>query len=307
MRIVFFGTPLFAVPSLEALLGSGAQVIGVVTQPDQPQGRSRSTLVPPPVKQVAERHRLPVLQPERPTGDVFLAALRHWKPELGVVVAYGHILKPAVLEIPPRGMINVHASLLPHLRGAAPINWAILRGDDETGVSVMQMEPGLDSGPVLHQCATPIGPEETAGALTERLSRLGADTLIETLAIMRKGKLTPRPQEPGLATFAPKLDRTVTRVVWTEDALAVSRRIRAFDPQPAAWTTLDGTGVKLFLARAVDGSGRPGEVLAVGPRLRVAAGRGAVEISEVQPAGRTRMAAEAWSRGRAVRAGQVLA
>src|ERR1043165_2283789 len=281
MRVVFFGTPLFAVPSLEALLRDGVQVAGVVTQPDQPQGRSRSTLVPPPVKQVAERHRIPVLQPARPAGDLFVAALRHFKPELGIVVAHGHILKPAGLELPPRGMINVHASLLPHLRGAAPINWAILRGDAETGVTVMQMEPGLDSGPVLHQCATPIGPEETAGALTERLSRLGAEALSQALALMRQGKLVPRPQNHAAPPSAPKIDRTVTRVDWTGDAQAVSRRIRAFDPQPAAWTTLDGLDVKLFLARPAEGSGLPGEVLAVAPRLRVAAARGAVEISEV--------------------------
>ncbi len=306
MRIVFFGTPLFAVPSLEALLADGAPGVAVVTQPDQPQGRSRSTLIAPPIKQVAERHRLPVLQPERPAGDVFLAALRHVRPDLGVVVAYGHILKPAVLALPGRGMINVHASLLPRLRGAAPINWAILRGDPETGVSIMQMEPGLDSGPVLGQSATPIGAEETAGALTERLARLGAETLLATLDLMRKGKLTPRPQDHAEATFAPKIDRTATRVNWADDAAAVSRRIRAFDPAPAAWTTLEGVNIKLFRARPAEGGGRPGEVLAVAPGLRVATGRGAVEISEVQPAGRSRMTAEAWGRGRGVRTGEVL-
>ena len=306
MRIVFFGTPLFAVPSLEALLAGGAHVVAVVTQPDQPQGRSRSMLIAPPVKQVAERHRIPVLQPDRPAGDVFLAALRHARPDLGVVVAYGHILKPVVLALPGRGMINVHASLLPRLRGAAPINWAILRGDPETGVSIMQMEPGLDSGPVLRQCATPIGPEETAGALTERLARLGAETLVATLDLMRKDRLAPRPQDHAAATFAPKIDRTVTRVSWSDDALAVSRRVRAFDPAPAAWTTLEGVNVKLFRARPVEGEGLPGEVLAVTPRLRVATGRGAVDISEVQPAGKSRMEAEAWGRGRGVRTGQVL-
>jgi methionyl-tRNA formyltransferase len=290
MRIVFFGTPLFAVPSLEALLGAGAHVVAVVTQPDQPQGRSRSTLIAPPVKQVADRHRIPVLQPDRPAGDVFLAALRHVRPDLGVVVAYGHILKRAVLALPGRGMINVHASLLPRLRGAAPINWAILRGDPETGVSIMQMEPGLDSGPVLRQCATPIGPE----------------TLVATLDLMRKGRLAPRPQDHAAATFAPKIDRTVTRVIWRDDALAVSRRVRAFDPAPAAWTTLEGVNVKLFRAKPVEGDGLPGEVLAVTPRLRVATGRGAVDVSEVQPAGKSRMEAEAWGRGRGVRTGQVL-
>ena len=309
MRIVFFGTPHFAVPSLDALLDDGAQVVGVVTQPDQPQGRSRSTLVPPPVKQTALRRRLPVLQPDRPSGDVFLAALRHLRPDLGVVVAYGHILKPAVLELPPRGMINLHASLLPRLRGAAPINWAILRGDSETGVTVMQMEAGLDSGPVLRQAKIGIGPEETAGALTERLAQLGAETLVEAVALLRKGALTARLQNPAEATFAPKIDRALTRVDWTEDAPAVSRRIRAFDPAPGAWTTLGGVNVKLFRARpaGLEGAGRPGQVLSVEPVLRVATGRGVVEIAEAQPAGKSRMPAEAWSRGRGVLAGQVFA
>jgi len=306
MRIVFFGTPEFAVPSLEALLAERAHVVGVVTQPDKARGRSRSELLPPPVKLVAERHGLPVLQPERPAGDVFLAALRHWHPELGIVVAYGHLLRPDALALPPRGMLNVHASLLPHLRGAAPINWAILRGDAETGVSVMQMEAGLDSGPVLRRTPTPIGANETAGQLRRRLATLGAETLIETLALMRLGRLTPEPQDPALATSAPKLDRRITRIDWSEPATAIARRIRAFDPVPGAWASLEGHEVKLFGPTLVAAQGRPGEVLESDHALRVAAGQGAVEIAEVQPAGRGRMSAEAWSRGRGARPGQLL-
>lgn len=306
MRIVFFGTPRFAVPSLEALLAERAQVVGVVTQPDKPRGRSRSTLLPPPVKQVAERYGLPVLQPDRPAGDVFLAALRHLHPELGVVVAYGHLLRPELLALPPRGMLNVHASLLPHLRGAAPINWAVLRGDGETGVSVMQMEAGLDSGPVLRRSPTRIGARETAGELRERLAVLGAETLVETLALMRLGQLTPQPQDPALASYAPKLDRGVTRLDWSETAAAVSRRIRAFDPLPGAWTSYAGREVKLFGPTIGEGAGRPGEVLATPGSLRVATGRGVVEIAEVQPAGRKRMPAEAWIRGQGARPGASL-
>ena len=304
MRIVFFGTPEFAVPSLEALLTEGAHVVGVVTQPDRAQGRSRSVLVPSPIKQLAERHALPVLQPERPAGDVFLAALRHWHPEIGIVVAYGHLLKPDVLGLPSRGMLNVHASLLPRLRGAAPINWAILEGDAETGISIMQMEAGLDSGPVLHRTATPIGIGESAGELAARLARLGADTLIEALALMRLGRLAPVAQDPALATYAPKLDRKVTRIDWRETAAAVARRIRAFDPVPGTWARLEDREVKLFGARVSDGEGRPGEVLATESGLRIATGHGAVAIAEVQPAGRGRMRAEAWSRGRGARPGQ---
>jgi methionyl-tRNA formyltransferase len=305
MRIVFFGTPAFAVPSLEALLDEGAQIVGVVTQPDKPQGRSRSTLVSPPVKQVAEARGLPVLQPEKPAGDVFLASLRHWQPELGVVVAYGHVIRTPALGLPTRGMINVHASLLPRLRGAAPINWAILRGDETSGITIMRMEEGLDSGPILHQAATPIGPEETAGRLTDRLARLGAETLIEALALLRLGRLAPRPQDAALATYAPKLNREITRVNWSNDAAAISRRIRAFDPAPGAWTTLGGLEVKLFGARPGSGTGAPGTVLEAGDTLAVAAGDGVVEIEQVQPAGKPRMPVPAWIRGRAARQGQV--
>ncbi len=308
MRIVFFGTPEFAVPSLEALLAERAQVVGVVTRPDKPQGRSRSVLVPSPVKQVADRNAIPVLQPERPTGDVFLAALRHWHPEIGVVVAYGHLLKGDVLALPSRGMLNVHASLLPRLRGAAPVNWAILEGDADTGISIMQLDAGLDSGPVLRRAPTRIGADETAGELRARLATLGAETLIETLALMRLGRLTPEPQDPALATHAPKIDRKVTRLDWHETAGAVARRIRAFDPVPGAWAILEEHEVKLFGARAIDANGRPGEVLPGegSGLLRVATGHGAVEIAEVQPAGRARMRADAWARGRGPRPGQLL-
>jgi methionyl-tRNA formyltransferase len=306
MRIVFFGTPAFAVPSLDALLAERAHVVGVVTQPDKPHGRSRSTLVPPPIKDTALRHGLPVLQPERPVGDVFLAALRHWQPELGIVVAYGHILRPEVLGVPTRGMINAHASLLPRLRGAAPVNWAILRGEPETGITIQQLDTGMDSGPVLHQSATAIQPDETAGRLLERLAVLAADSLVETLALMRLGLLQPRAQDPALATFAPKYDRSATRVNWTSDAEAVSRRVRAFDPVPGAWTTLDGQELKVFGARPAPGTGVPGEVLEVTPTLRIATGQDAVAIAEVQPSGKPRMAVDAWGRGHATVAGQVL-
>jgi len=307
MRIVFFGTPEFAVPSLEALLAERAQVVGVVTRPDKARGRSRSVLVPSPVKQLADRNAIPVLQPERPTGDVFLAALRHWHPELGVVVAYGHLLKGEVLALPSRGMLNVHASLLPRLRGAAPINWAILEGDADTGISIMQMDAGLDSGPVLRRTPTPIGAHETAGELGARLAMLGAETLVETLALMRLGRLSPEPQDPALASYAPKIDRKATRVDWRETAAAVARRVRAFDPSPGAWAILEEREVKLFGAQAVPGTGQPGEVLPGAGTLRVATGHGAVEIAEVQPAGRPRMPAAAWSRGRGPRPGQLLA
>lgn len=305
MRIAFFGTPAFAVPSLRALLAEGAQVVGVVTQPDRPHGRSRSRLIPPPVKLLALEHHLPVLQPDRPTGDLFLTTLRRLEPELGVVVAYGHILRPEVLAIPRLGMINVHASLLPALRGAAPIPRAILEGHPRTGITIMQMEAGLDSGPILHQVETPIAPWETGGALTERLAELGAVALVEALALQRAGQLAPRVQDHAAATHAPKIDRTTCRIVWSEPAEHVARRIRAFDPAPGAWTTFGtGQGIKLFGARTAGGSGPPGEIVSLESGLVVGTGRGAVQVEEVQPEGKRRMTAEEWCRGRGASVGE---
>ena len=306
MRIVFFGTPAFAVPSLQALLHDRFTVAGVVTQPDKPQGRSRSELIAPPVKVAALAAGIPVLQPVRPVGDVFAACLRRLEPDLGVVVAYGHILRPDVLSVPPRGMINVHASLLPRHRGAAPIQHAILAGDPETGISIMQMEEGLDSGPVLYHVATPIGADETAGALAGRLAELGAAALVEAISLYSGGLARPAPQDHTLATYAPKLDREQARLVWQRDSAGLVRQIRAFDPAPGAWADLDGSTLKLFGAQVAPGSGQPGTVLEAGGRLVIAAGSGAVAVSEVQPAGKTRIPVEAWLRGRGVSAGQRL-
>jgi methionyl-tRNA formyltransferase len=306
MRIVFFGTPVFAVASLQALVTGRFTIAGVVTQPDKPQGRSRSEFIPPPVKLAAQSEGIPVLQPERPLGDVFTASLRRLEPDLGIVVAYGHILRSEILAVPPRGLINVHASLLPRYRGAAPVQHAILRGETETGISIMQMEPGLDSGPVLHRVATEIGPEETAGALAGRLAGLGATALIETLSLLSGGLARAQPQDHTRATYAPKIDRDMARLVWQRDASTLVRQVRAFDPTPGAWTTLNGCVLKLFGAREVAGTGEPGVVLAAGDRLVVAAARGAIAVNEVQPAGKTRLPVEAWVRGRGVSLGQRL-
>jgi methionyl-tRNA formyltransferase len=306
MRIVFFGTPNFAVASLQALVQGRFTVTGVVTQPDKPQGRSRSELVAPPVKVAAQSEGIPVLQPIRPVGDVFTTSLRRLEPDLGIVVAYGHILRPEILSIPPRGMINVHASLLPRYRGAAPVQHAILRGETETGISIMQMEAGLDSGPVLHRVATAIDGDETAGSLTARLADLGAVALVEALSLISGGLARPQPQDHTRATYAPKIDKDVARLSWQRDATTLVRQVRAFDPTPGAWTTLNGGMLKLFGAREVPGAGEPGSVLAAGDRLVVAAARGAVAVHEVQPAGRNRLPVEAWVRGRGISTGQRL-
>jgi methionyl-tRNA formyltransferase len=308
MRIVFFGTPYFAVPSLKALLAGGSEVLAVITQPDRPQGRSRSQLVPSPIKVIAEDLGIPVLQPDRPVGDVFAERLRRLDPDLGVVVAYGHILKPEILQIPREGMINVHASLLPRLRGAAPIQWAILNGEQETGVSTMVMEEGLDSGPVYQRAPLAIGNDETAGELLPRLAQLGAAVLMETVSSMAH-HTRPVPQDDKAATYAPKIDRALCRIRWAESAGQSSRRVRAFDPEPGAWTTFQGAEIKLFGASPHDVSPAaepcpPGAVLQVGDRLSIMTGQGALLVREVQPAGKKRMTVGAWIQGRQIQPGQ---
>ncbi|MCR4340572.1 MAG: methionyl-tRNA formyltransferase [Gemmatimonadaceae bacterium] len=307
MRVLFWGTPDFAVPPLAALLGEGLEVIAVVTQPDKPQGRSRSSVVASPVKTLALREEIPVLQPVKARDPQFVEEIRKLAPDISVVVAYGQILSKEVIDLPKRGTLNIHASLLPALRGAAPIQGAILAGLAETGISIMQMVPELDAGPVLHQVKTPIGPDETYGELALRLSELGALAIVEALALMSAGAASPKEQDPALVTHAPKVTRDAARIDWTRDAPQVSRVIRAYDPRPAAFTTANGSEVKLFHPSLADGlSGNPGQTLEDGNELVVACGEGAVRISEVQPAGRRRMAAGDWTRGRAVVVGDIL-
>lgn len=308
MRILFWGTPDFAVPSLLALGEEGHDVVGVVTQPDRPAGRGR-TLTPSPVKEVAESQGYPILQPEKPRGDAFLEEIRALEPDLSVVVAYGHILRPDVLEIPLMGSINVHASLLPALRGAAPVNWAIIRGHEVTGITVMRMVEAMDAGPILHQIEEPIGPEETASDLAGHLSQLGAEGLVETLVLLGVGVGEEREQDEAEVTYAPKIDRETAHLDWEIDATAVSNWIRGMDEVPGAWSLLEDEPVKLFRPLPepeAEHDAEPGEILEADPKegLRVAAGRGAVRVGEVQPAGKRRMEAAAWIRGRGAQAGQ---
>jgi len=315
VRVVFFGTPDFAVPSLRALVGEGFDVVAVVTQPDAAQGRSRSQLVPPPVKVAAQAEDLLVLQPEKPTDPAFLQHLRELRPDIGVVVAYGHILRPALLELPPRGMVNVHPSLLPGLRGAAPVEWAIMRGHETTGVSIMQLDAGMDSGPVLHQIPHRIDSDVTAGELSAHLAEMGAQALVETLAMLEQSDPPPAPvaQKEDRATFAPKLTHELARIDWTKDARAISGLMRGLDPRPGAWTELTGKQIKLFTPKVMETpfpvTGAPGEIVSAGPSLIVATGPfqdtagGSVEVFEVQPAGKPRMPAEQWLRGARLKPG----
>ena len=307
MRVLFWGTPEFATPPLRALLGEGFDVAAVVTQPDKPVGRSRSQLQPPPVKVVALEEGIPVLQPVKPRGDDFVRQLKEIAPDISVVVAYGHILSREVIELPTRGTINIHASLLPEYRGAAPIQAAIRDGLEWTGVSIMRMEQKLDAGPVILQLGTTVNSDETYGDLALRLSELGAAALIEALTLLEIGQAKETPQDDSQATYAAKIDRDSTRVDWTRDAITVSRLIRAYDPRPGAYTKLGDTEIKLFGARVAENKGddRPGQILGAGPDgLQVGAGGGVVQVAEVQPSGKKRMSAAEWLRGRGAAAGQ---
>jgi methionyl-tRNA formyltransferase len=300
VKLAFLGSPDFAVPSLEALL-PGHEVVLVVTQPDQPKGRGRA-LAPPAVKEAALRHGLEVMQPRSARSGELEAALRERGVELAVVVAYGKILPRAVLDAPARGCINVHGSLLPKYRGAAPIQWAVIEGEAETGVTIMQLDEGMDTGPMLARRSTPIGDEDTAGSLFARLAPLGAALLVETIA--RLDAITPEPQDPGLATHAPMLDKGDGRVDWSKPARVVRDRIRGLDPWPGAFTELAASGapaepLKLYRARLADGGGPPGTVLGSGPAgLVVACGDGAVALGELQLPGKKRLEARAFLAGR---------
>jgi methionyl-tRNA formyltransferase len=267
-----------------------------------------------PVKLFALEEALPVLQPERARGDEFMAAMRALAPDLSIVVAYGQILRREVLDLPPAGSINVHASLLPALRGAAPINWAIKLGHDGTGVTIMRMVEQMDAGPILHQVAEPIGEEETASDLWQRLSEIGAEALIEALALRELGEITEREQDESQATFAPRITRGTAHVDWSDNAVAVGRHIRALDAIPGAWSSHRRADLKLFRPLPEpqhDHDATPGTVLTVdgtddAEGMRVACGTGAILIREVKPAGRRRMTTAEWVRGRGIDAGDRL-
>lgn len=307
MRILFWGTPEFATPALRALLGEGCDVVAVVTQPDKPQGRSRSSTVPPPVKVVALEEEIPVLQPERPRGDEFLSTLRTLAPDLSVVVAYGHILPKEVIDLPTLGTLNIHASLLPRWRGAAPIQAAILAGDTESGVSIMRMVPALDAGPVILQARTPILEDETGGELAVRLAELGALAVVEAMTLVSLGDTAGQTQPEEGVTYAGKISREQALIDWTKPAIDVSRVIRAFDPVPGAHSTHRGNEVKLFGARvALDAKGDPGVVLEIDEMgMLIGCGTGGVRVAYAHPAGRRRLASLDWAQGRGVAQGDV--
>ena len=312
MRVAFAGTPQFALPAFEALL-ERHDIVGVLTQPDRPSGRGRK-VEPGPVKRAAQAHDLPLAQPATLAGAEARAPLEAWRPEVLVVVAYGLILPREVLALPPLGCLNIHASLLPRWRGAAPVERAILAGDAETGVTIMQMDPGLDTGPVLIERRLAISRSHTAGSLRDELSRLGAAALLEALEGLAAGTLEARPQPIEGASYAAKISKSEARIDWRRDAIEIERQIRAFNPWPVAETTLDGAPLRILAALAEELAGdleceanrgenaskspEPGAIVEVlNDFVRVQCGRGQLRVTEVQRPGRRRLSARDFSHG----------
>ena len=295
MRIVFMGTPDFAVPCLQRLLEGGHEVPAVFTQPDKPVGR-HAVLTPPPVKQLALSRGIPVYQPTKMRDGTAAALLRELAPDCLVVVAYGRILPQEILDVPPRGCVNIHGSLLPRYRGAAPIQWSVIRGETVTGVTSMFMDAGMDTGDIIDTLTTPIGENETAGELFERLAPLGARLLSTTLAAIADGTVTRRPQNDAEATMAPMLEKAMGRLDLTRPARELHNQVRGMNPWPGAFCTAGGKTLKIHETRVAAGSGAPGTLLCADP-VTVACGEGALQLVTVQPEGKPRMAAEAWLRG----------
>lgn len=302
MRIVFMGTPDFAVPSLQALIDAGHDVCAVYTQPDKPQGR-KQILTAPPVKTLALEHDIPVFQPNTLKNEDEQARLRELAPEVIIVVAYGKLLPKAVLDIPPHGCINVHGSLLPRWRGAAPIQWAVIAGDEMAGVTTMQMAEGLDTGDMLLTYETKVGEKETAGELFDRLAQSGAELLTQTL--VKLDEITPRPQDDAQSCYAHMLDKQMAVIDWSKSAHEIDCLIRGLNPWPIALTTLSGERLKVFAAEKANGNGEPGTVLEANPKkgLTVACGEGALQLTEIQLVGGKRMKATDFLRGHSLEVG----
>jgi methionyl-tRNA formyltransferase len=317
MRIVFLGSPAFAVPSLEALLKTEHEVVAVVTQPDRPSGRGHA-LTPPPVKEAALAHGLTVLQPEKVSSEESLDVLRPLAPDVLVVAAYGQILRKALLELPARGSINVHASLLPRWRGASPIAASILAGDEKSGVTIMEVVRALDAGAMVSKHEEPILPSDTTGSLEERLSHAGAKLLAETITPWAERRIEPEPQDEAVVTYAPQLKREDARLNWSLPAVELWRAVRAYNPWPVAFTTLGGEDLRVFEAWPLDGnsSRAPGTVLGVealpaesgatDQGLVMQTGEGRLALLQIQKAGRRRTSGSEFFRGQRDLAGTKL-
>jgi methionyl-tRNA formyltransferase len=308
MRIVFMGTPQFAVPSLEALLKSDDQVVGVVTQPDRPKGRGQE-IIASPVKVLCEREQIPVLQPLKMKSPEFLDALRAWDPDVIAVTAFGRILPPAILTLPTQGCINVHGSLLPKYRGAAPVQWAIIRGERESGITTMLMDEGMDTGAMLLQETVVIEPDDTAGTLAPKLAEVGGRLLVETLRQLKGGTLRPQPQDDSLATMAPLLKKEDGLIDWALPAKDIANRVRGLSPWPGAYTSVNDERWVLWRVAVKEGSPTktPGTIIAVSKNsLEVATGEGTLQILEIQPSNSRRMTIAQYLSGHRLVEGTIL-
>lgn len=309
MRIVFMGTPDFAVPCLEALVQAGHEVIAAVTQTDKPKGRG-GQMTFPPVKETALKYNIPVYQPKRARDEEFLQTIRELEPDVGIVVAYGKLLPQALLDIPKHGCINVHASLLPKYRGAAPIQWAVIDGEEKSGVTTMQMDAGLDTGDMLVVREITLDPKETGGSLFDKLSALGAEALLETLEQVQAGTLQPVKQGETTTAYASMLDKKMGLIDFAKSAVEIERLIRGLNPWPSAYTYLDGKTLKIWeadvLEQDVKGT-QPGEVLGVQKDcFLIACGAGVLAVKELQLEGKKRMNAGDFLRGYNLEAGKLL-
>lgn len=308
-KLIFMGTPEFAMPTLEALIHNGHELLAVVTNPDRPKGRGRK-MAASPVKQLAIEHNIEVFQPERASDDHFCDLIRGKEPNLIIVVAFGEILKKNFLTIPKWGVINIHASLLPKYRGAAPIQRAILNNDSRTGLTVMRMDEGMDTGPILFHEEVPILKDETTGQLHDRLAHKAGDLIIKSLNHMTENPIQEVPQDHSMATYAPKIERNISLIEWKQDAVKISALIRGLDPRPGAYTTIQGKEIKLFASRVIDEDrldGVPGRVVKdMTEAFCVEAGKGVLEIREVQFSGKKRLSASDFLRGFSLSEGTIL-
>lgn len=303
-NIVFMGTPDFALPALAALIDHH-HLLAVVTQPDRPAGRNKQ-LREPPVKRLAAAAEIPIFQPQRLRQPESIDRLRQWDADVFVVAAFGQILPQTALDLPKHGSINVHASLLPRWRGAAPIQAAIRAGDAETGITIMLMDAGLDTGPMLAKRAIPITADETGQSLHDKLARLGAALLIETLPKYLSGMIQPQIQDESQASYAPSIKKEEGRIDWTQPSLAIERLVRAFNPWPGAFTTWQGRQLKIHAGRHGPGRARPGQVIGQGGQIAIGAGAGLVYPTELQLAGKKRMSIDSFAKGRSDFVGALL-
>lgn len=309
MRIIFMGTPDFSVPTLEALVASEHEVAAVVTQPDKPKGRGKEIHMSP-VKECALKHNIPVYQPVRARDEAFVEEMRTLKPDAMVVIAFGQILPKSLLDLPKYGCVNIHASLLPKYRGAAPIQWAVINGDEETGITTMMMDVEMDTGDMLEKTVVKLNPDETGGSLFDRLSLLGGDLILSTLSKLEKGEITPQPQDHAQATYVKKISKSMGDIDWTMDAVSIERLVRGLNPWPSAFTRWNGKMLKIWEAKVLpdlETKAHCGSVISASDEgLKIQTGNGVLCVTSLQLEGKKRMDTAAFLRGYQVESGFIM-